>query len=319
VTAAPAPALVCIGETMALMSSERPGPLRTQRGLALGIGGSESNVAIAASRLGVPTAWVGKVGDDELGELVLREIRGEAVHVQASVDPERPTGLMVKERRAPGSSRVWYYRAGSAGSALTVADVDRGLVERARVLHISGISLGIDGPIAGTVRAAIEWARASGVAVSCDLNHRARLWGPERFGAALRELVPLFDVVFGSEHELSYVVGDGCPAEQLGRLADLGVPEAVAKRGADGACALVDGELIESPAVPVTVVDTVGAGDAFVAGWLCGRLAGAAPRERLATAVICGALACTVEGDWEGSPSAREVAAHGRAVDPVER
>ncbi|QXG75569.1 sugar kinase [Modestobacter sp. L9-4] len=313
------PALVCLGETMALVASSRPGLLRHQRELLLGTGGSESNVAIAASRLGTATAWTGRVGDDELGELVLRDLRAEQVHVQATVDPQRPTGLMVKERRSAEASRVWYHRTGSAGSALDVADLDRGLVEGAGVLHVSGITFSLSAQARDTARTAVDWARAAGVAVSLDLNYRSRLWGVEEYAATLGELLPDVDVVFGSPHEFAPLVGEGEPRAQLERMTARGPAEVVLKLGAEGACALVDGELLSSPAVPVQVVDTVGAGDAFVAGWLAERLAGLAPADRLRTAVGCGALACTVEGDWEGSPTRRELAALGRGDDAVQR
>ena len=313
------PALVCLGETMALVASARPGLLRHQRELLLGTGGSESNVAIGASRLGTATAWAGRVGDDELGELVLRDLRAERVDVRATVDPQRPTGLMVKERRAAGASRVWYHRTGSAGSALDVADLDRDLVERAGVLHVSGITFSLSDRARDTATTAVGWARAAGVAVSLDLNYRSRLWSAPEYAATLGGLLPHVDVVFGSPHEFAPLVGDAGPREQLDRMAARGPAEVVLKRGAEGACALVAGEFLEAAAVPVAVVDTVGAGDAFVAGWLAERLAGVDPAGRLRTAVACGALACTVEGDWEGSPTRRDLAALGREDDAVQR
>jgi 2-dehydro-3-deoxygluconokinase len=313
------PELVCLGETMGLVSSARPGLLRHQRDLLLGIGGSESNVAIGASRLGTRSAWIGRVGDDELGALVLRELRAEGVHVHAPVDPDRATGLMLKERRDGGGSRVWYHRTGSAGASLEAADLDRELVAGARLLHVSGISFGLDGPTRDTARTAVEVARAAGVAVSLDVNHRSRLWSAEVFGAAMRDLLPLVDVVFGSAHELTPIVGTAGPEELLRRVAACGPAEVVLKQGADGATALVDGRLLGAPAVPVQVVDTVGAGDAFVAGWLSERIAGAPPEQRLATALACGAAACTVEGDWEGAPTRRDLALRDGAVDAVER
>ena len=89
--------VVTIGETMALMTGDRPGPLQHSPTMTLGIGGSESNVAIALSRLGCEVTWIGKVGADSLGDLVLREIEAEGVRVAAVRDPAAPTALMVKE------------------------------------------------------------------------------------------------------------------------------------------------------------------------------------------------------------------------------
>src|SRR3954469_17497177 len=121
---------------MALMSAPAAGPLAHAATLQLGIGGSESNVAIGLQRLGVQAIWCGRVGADSLGQLVEREIRAEGVEVRTAVDPSAPTGLMIKERRTPATQRVSYYRAGSAGSRITPADVDAQLISRAALLHV---------------------------------------------------------------------------------------------------------------------------------------------------------------------------------------
>lgn len=97
--------------------------------------------------------------------------------------------------------------------------------------------------------------------------------------------------------------------------------EVVLKRGADGAAALVDGALVEAPGLVVDVVDTVGAGDAFVAGYLSGLLEDLDVAERLARANACGAAACTTPGDWEGAPRRRDLerVTAGAGGDPVQR
>ena len=117
------PSVVTLGETMALVRTTEIGSLRHANSLAFGIGGAESNVAIGLVRLGIPTSWLGRVGDDSLGERVAREIRGDGVDVRAIVDPDAATGLMVKERPSAASTAVHYYRAGSAGSRLRPEDL----------------------------------------------------------------------------------------------------------------------------------------------------------------------------------------------------
>jgi 2-dehydro-3-deoxygluconokinase len=101
------------------------------------------------------------------------------------------------------------------------------------------------------------------------------------------------------------------PADALGEMAKLGPAEVVIKDGARGCEALIDGSLHRVAALPVTVVDPVGAGDAFVAGYLAERMAGADPAARLATAIAAGAFAVTVPGDCEGLPDRDELAALG--------
>ena len=117
--------LLAVGETMALLTTAEVGRLRHASSLTLGVAGAESNVAIGARRLGCPAAWVGRVGDDELGELVVSRIRAEGVDVGGVVrDPGAPTSLMLKERRTATMVRVVYYRRGGPGSRLEPGDLD---------------------------------------------------------------------------------------------------------------------------------------------------------------------------------------------------
>ncbi|RJL34295.1 sugar kinase [Bailinhaonella thermotolerans] len=298
------PELVTAGETMALLSPPEPGPLRHARSLDLRVGGAESNLAIGAARLGVRAAWIGRVGDDELGRLVRSTLAGEGVDVSHAVtDPAAPTGLMLKERRAAGVTRVTYYRAGSAGSRLEPADIDPELIASARVLHVTGITPALSESARDAVRLAVEAARAAGVAVSVDFNYRARLWPADAAAKELRRLAEAADVLFATEDEARLVV-DAPGAEGLaGALSALGPAEVLIKRGGRGAVAYAQGTVHEVPPYPVDVVDPVGAGDAFGAAYLAELVRGRPVPERLRTAALAGALAVTVPGDWEGLPT----------------
>ncbi len=169
-------AVVTVGETMVLLDAPASG--RLGPALPVGIGGAESNVAIGLARLGVDCTWVSRVGDDALGTFVAREIRAEGVRVIATRDPAAPTGLMVKEHRGGRPSRVRYYRAGSAASRLSPADVDAVADEiaAADVLHLTGITAALGASPLAAVERAIAVARAAGTVVSFDVNHRATLW-----------------------------------------------------------------------------------------------------------------------------------------------
>lgn len=294
--------VVCIGETMALFRSESFGPLTHARSMALGIGGSESNVAIGLARLGARATWIGMVGADSLGELIVHEIRAEEVTVIAPRHPTAPTGLMIKERRTPATQQVSYYRAGSAGSGIGPQDVPVGVIEQTRILHVTGITPALSPTAAATIESAVEVARGAGAMVSFDINYRAALWQGRDAGSTLRSFVESADIIFAGLEEAALVVGDGEPDEVATRLAGLGARDVVIKLGSAGAVALTDGVLVRQEAIPVPVVDTVGAGDAFVAGYLAELLAGAQPDRCLAMAVKTGAFACMVPGDWEGLP-----------------
>jgi 2-dehydro-3-deoxygluconokinase len=301
--------LLAIGETMALLTTAEIGRLRHAASLTLGVAGAESNVAIGARRLGCPAAWVGRVGDDELGELVVSRIRAEGVDVAGVVrDPGAPTSLMVKERRTADLVRVLYYRRHGPGSRLEPGDLDPAQVVGAGVLHLTGITPALGDSARATVEYAIELAKGAGVPVSFDLNYRSTLWPPDRAAAVCRDLAARADLVFAGDDEAELLGLSGDPADLASGLADLGAGHAVVKLGDRGAVAAVDGHLHAVDPVPVRAVDPVGAGDAFVAGYLAETLAGRPVPDRLATAAACGAFAVTVPGDWEGLPTRDELA-----------
>jgi 2-dehydro-3-deoxygluconokinase len=307
VTAVPGP-LLAVGETMALLAATEVGRLRHATSLTLGVAGAESNVAIGARRLGWPAAWVGRVGDDELGELVVAKIRAEGVDVGGVVrDPDAPTSLMLKERRTAAIVRVRYYRRHGPGARLQPDDLDPEQIAAAGVLHVTGITPALSDSARATVDHAVELARSAGVPVSFDLNYRSALWPPEEAAPVCRDLAARADLVFAGDDEAELLGLDGDPAELARGLAGLGAGHAVVKLGERGAVAFVDGAVHAVDPVPVSALDPVGAGDAFVAGYLVETLSGRPVQERLRTAAACGAFAVTVPGDWEGLPSREEL------------
>ncbi|MGH1565002.1 sugar kinase [Mumia sp. DW29H23] len=297
--------VVTLGESMGLLSSRGTGPLAHGTQLTLSVAGAESNVAIALSRLGVPVTWIGRLGTDAVGDVVRRELGAEGVDLVVVRDPDAPTGVMIKEHRSAATTRVWYHRAGSAGSRLEPADVPEDVVARARVLHVTGITPALSASAAAAAERAVDLAREAGVLVSFDVNHRSKLWGSAAAAAALASLVARSDVVFAGLDEAALFVdvdADADPAEVAHALTRLGPAQAVVKLGSQGCVAVVDGAVHRQEALRVPVVDPVGAGDAFVGGYLAGLVDDDAPAARLQLAVTLGAFACTVDGDWEGLP-----------------
>ncbi|MBL3699367.1 sugar kinase [Leucobacter luti] len=312
------PYVVTLGESMGLLRQQVPGRLVTQRAMEFGFGGAESNVAIALSRLGVEAVWCGRLGTDSPGELIARELRAEGVHPRIVWDAAAPTGLMLKERPTAGTSRVVYYRSGSAGSRLAPDDLPAGLIEGAALVHVTGITPALSGSADAAVESALRRACAAGVPTSIDLNYRSALWGAAAAGARLSELVALADLVFAGDDEAALVAGARPVAELAAELRRLGPREAVIKLGERGCYVSAGDETLTRAAVPVTAVDTVGAGDAFVAGYLAEWLAGAPLAQRCDTAVRAGAFACLTAGDWEGLPRRADFALLD-AGDPVQR
>ena len=306
--------LLTFGETMGLVAAEGIGPLEHAGAFRLGIGGAESNVAIGVANLGRPATWIGRVGRDATGDLIERRLRAEGVTAVVIRDASF-TGLMIRHRRTGALLNVDYHRAGSAGSRLAPSDIPVDLLRSAQILHVTGITPALGDSARAAVFQAVETARAAGVPVSVDINHRAKLWS--RFDAApvLHDLISRSDIVFAGPEEAAIVV-DGPP---VAGLAALGPAEVIVKDGARGCTALIDGETFTLPALAVTVVDPVGAGDAFVAGYLADRMAGAAAQARLTTAIAAGAYAVTLPGDCEGLPSREDLAALASATDDVVR
>ena len=279
--------------------------------------GAEANVAVGLARLGRRVAFIGRIGDDGLGTRVERALRGEGVDVTGlTVDPAGPTGIMIRERRVLGPAEVFYARAGSAGSRLGHEDVQatasRKAFASARWLHLTGITPALSSRCGAAVLTAIELGRAAGLTISLDVNLRRRLWSEAEATATLVELAALVDVIIADEDEASVITRakTGTAERVLAkRLLALGPSLAVLKLGARGALALEqDDEPVTAPGLPVPlVVDPVGAGDAFCAGFIDARLDDLDLADALTRGNACGAAVVAVEGDQTGLPTRDEL------------
>ncbi|MFF9430583.1 sugar kinase [Streptomyces sp. NPDC014746] len=301
--------VLTVGETMAALRT--PLPLRLGGPAHLSVAGSESNVAIGLSRLGHEAHWLGAVGDDQPGELVLRTLRAEGVGLRfARTAPDAPTGFIAFDRAAHDITRVSYHRRGSAGSTLTAAETTAAVTAGAPdLVHLTGITPALSDTARAATLAAARTARAVGARVSLDVNHRTRLWGRAEAADALRELLPWVDTVFASEDELDLLTAadDAVPALLAG-----GTAEVVVTAGAAGAHAHTPGISRFQAAVPTTVADSIGAGDAFVAGYLSAALDGLPIEDRLARGVTAGAFCVAGRGDWESLPTRSDLALFAR-------
>lgn len=317
-------AVLTLGESMVALRGS--GPLKLGGSMDVSVAGAESNVAIGLARLGHATRWAGAVGDDEAGELVLRTLRAEGVDVSgATRDPDAPTGLILFEPRLPEVTRVHYYRAGSAGSRLTAASVERAFTAPGapRVLHLTGITPALGPSALDACRRALQLAWEHGTSVCLDVNFRSRLWSDEESAAVMRSWIPYVDVLIASDDELPLCVPEMTATGEAHALAEAllaqGVREVVVKLGADGATAYTAGGELYAPARAVRAVDAVGAGDAFVAGYLSALLDEEEVAGRLDRAVTTGAFAVASHGDWEGAPTRAELGLLGAGPGTVVR
>ncbi|WP_288023857.1 sugar kinase [Arthrobacter sp.] len=302
--------VLTFGETMVSLRSD--GPLAQGRALAMHAAGAESNVAVGLARLGHSVRWAGRVGRDPHGDFIERALRAEGVDLVLARDGGRPTGVMFLERRTADVSRAFYYRRGSAGSRISRPDLEEPLADGAKVLHLTGITPSLSPQALAAFAFAAETAAARGMLVSLDVNYRAKLWSREKARAALAPVARHAGVVIASDDELDLLSAqprgaDGVAGTAAGLL-ETGVREVVVKLGARGAAAYTADGTTHADAVAVEVVDTVGAGDAFVAGYLSAFLDGGDVAARLRRGAVLGAFAVSTAGDWEGLPRRDELA-----------
>lgn len=299
----PAPSLlVTIGEAMVVLVPEAEHPLAEAVAFGSDVGGAEFNVATSVARQGLPTAFVSRLGDDGFGDRVLRVAAEAGVDVTAvQRDPERPTGLYVKERLADArgiTARMHYYRRASAASALSAAQLRAepaaDLLRRASHVHISGITAALSSTAAAAC-ASLRKAVGPHTAISVDLNFRPRLW-QNRDTTALHELIAQADLLFAGADEAEAFFGHVAPERILSAFP--GLDALVLKE--DSVRASVhrrNGRTAHVPCLTVEVVEPVGAGDAFAAGFLTGIMEGRGDEAALMLGHALAAATLVVPGD----------------------
>jgi 2-dehydro-3-deoxygluconokinase len=311
--------LTTLGEALVVMDPVSRGPLRHVSGFEKNLGGAELNVAVGLSRLGHKAGWAGRLGDDEFGKEILAFASGEGVDVsRTSLDSEASTGLYFKEWRALGQLRVYYYRAGSAASRMRFDELDLEYLLSGEILHLTGITAALSESCHDLIERLLSTANERGVTVSFDVNVRRLLFEGRDPRKVLGPLAARADLLFLSDDEADLLFGGSDPDSLKEARRDIRA-ETVVVHHAKGAFAVEESGVSAKAAYPVKVVDTVGAGDAFVAGFLSGRLRGWSTEECLDMANACGACVVTVPGDLKGLPTAEEALALRRGRPGVER
>ena len=291
------------GEAMGLLLASEDVPLRSATRFEALVAGAESNLAIGLARLGHRVAYFGRVGADVFGDRIRRELRGEGVDVaHLLTDPERPTGLLFRDSVRASPITVLYRRAGSPATASSPDDLPRALIEAAQVLHVTGITAALSATAYEATLESVRLARAAGVRVTFDPNVRLRLATPSRWAEIVDALARHSDVVLTGTEEAEVF----CPGiDPVSWFGERGVDTVVLKQGADGATEHAPGSAVEpvhQGARAVPLVDPVGAGDAFDAGWISGWLRGLTAGERLREACAVASLVVASRGDSSGLP-----------------
>ncbi|MGG1572185.1 sugar kinase [Fictibacillus sp. NRS-1165] len=296
--------VVTFGETMVLFHPSSAVPLRFAGQFEKTIGGAESNVAIALSRLGHQAGWFSRLGNDDFGLYVRNFIRGEGVDTSRVVfDQASPTAVFFKEKRTEQEPKVHYYRSDSAASRMIPEDLDEDYLAKAKYLHVTGITPALSESCRDSVFHAIALAKQHGVTVVFDPNIRLKLWSKEEAKETLVEIASRSDIVLPGIEEGTLMTGRSQPEEVARNLLRNGSKAAVVKLGAEGAYYDNGNERGYIEGFHVShVVDPIGAGDGFAAGFLSGLLRGWTYEEAVKLGNRVGAYAVTVSGDVEGYP-----------------
>lgn len=308
-----------IGRRLADVSAFHPSP-----------GGAPANVAVAARRLGAETAFIGKVGDDAFGELLIETLRREGVDTRAMrVDAGARTTMAFIAMPTPHHGEFIFYRNPGADMLLRPDELDEEMLRATSALHIGSISLIAEPSRSATLRA-VELAREGGALISFDVNYRPSLWPePDRAVDTITAMLPHAHLVKVNQDELHLLTGSDDPVVGSQAILDHGPRTCLVTQGAKGSFMRVGEEVAFVPAFQVQTVDAIGCGDAFMAGVLTclvtqpspadmpGRNAGGwsdrlnwlALRRSLRYGSAVGALTAQKQGVIPALPAAAEVAA----------
>lgn len=268
--------VVTVGESMVLVAPTDSRSVETSEAFTLDVGGAESNVAVHMHQLGHRVLWLSAVGDDALGRRLLQTLRRAGLDVShVTIHPDAPTGLYVKD---PGQ-RVYYYRSESAASHLGPEAVPEDVLQRASIVHLTGITPALSDSCRTLSFSVARRAKQAGAILSVDVNYRPALWPVDVASEYLLELCRLADIVFVGLDEAHTVWGCTTPAQVRALFPDV---NRVVVKNADVGAVEFDGDKETFVAsLQVNVVEPVGAGDAFAAGYLSGILQGLPSESRL--------------------------------------
>jgi 5-dehydro-2-deoxygluconokinase len=274
------------------------------------VGGCPANIAIGAARLGLRSALVTRVGDEQMGRFILEELRREAVATAGvRTDDKRLTALVLLAVRDQSSFPHIFYRENCADMALCEDDIEPGLFARTRSIVVTGTHFSTASVAAASWKA-IRLAKQAGAKVVLDIDFRPSLWGLASHSEGdarlarsagvhevMRDVIAASDIVVGTEEEFCAALDKSDPLAALTAARELSTAVIVCKRGASG-CEIFPhrggntlGEAIRGDRFQVKVVNSIGAGDAFLSGFLCGLLRGESWQTAASWANACGAIA----------------------------
>lgn len=298
--------LISMGEAMVQFNATSVGPLRTVNCFEKHSAGAESNVVVVASRMGLKSGFITKLGTDEFGRYLFNTIRGEGVDVsRVKWDNKAPTGIYFIQRGypIPGQSILTYYRKGSAASRLGKSDLDFNYIRGCKTFHITGITPALSETCRVASKEAVSLAKKGGAKVSLDTNIRPQLWDREEAKKTILEILNNVDILLIDPTDSGILVGEINPHRAIPKLHKVGPEIVIVKMGVDGIIASEGKKIVRKPSIQVPVTDPIGAGDAFAGGFLSSLISGLDFEEALDIGIAAGTLVVTTMGDQESIPS----------------
>ena len=303
--------VISIGDGMITFNPNSKGPLRFVNQFERKIGGAELNVLIGCARLGLRAGWISRLGRDEFGRHIVNTVRGEGIDIsEVQLEEGYPTSINFKEVQESGDGNTFYYRHKSPTEMLVPELLSEEYIKNAKILHITGVFPAISENNRTVILKALQIAKTNQVKVSLDPNIRLKLWSKEEARKTLMTYLPYVDYLLAGREELELLFQTSNQDELIPILQKFDFEQVIIKDGANGSYALKNDKWIFQESHRVSkVVDTVGAGDGFDAGFLYGTLNGWSIVKRLNFANAVGAMVVQVNGDNEGLPYFEEVEA----------
>ena len=307
-----APLLVAFGEAMIRLSAPERAPLRFSKELTVGVAGSELNVLVTASALGLRTRWLTRLPANELGRMIRRHATSNEVEVVASDELGARAGLFFYEFGVPPRpSNVIYDRDNSATSHVDADEFDwEAVLSDARGAHVTGITCALGkGPLEATL-AFLQSAKSLGVTTSFDMNYRSQLWEIDEARSAYFAILPLVDTLFLAPSDLTLLLDQRIATDDMAStvkkqfdISTLVIRERQALSGDElSVCVRVFGDNESTAEASGVVVDEIGAGDAAAGAFLSSMLSGGSNRTSTERAARAYARMLTIPGDaWAGS------------------
>jgi len=295
------PSVVAFGETMIRFSTKNFERIEQAKELAIGIGGTESNFAIAFARLGGRAAWISKLTNNPLGRFIVNKIREHGVDVSHIIWTEKyRVGLyFIEFGKKPRPTQVIYDRKNSAIANIDPNEVNWEVLKDYDAFHTTGITVALSENCKKAVEIGISKAKEFGTKVSFDVNYRSKLWSPEEAFKALDPILRNVDILLVTKDDVKNVLKvQGTYEEMITKLDEKYNPEVVVLTlGSEGAMALKDGKIYRAEPYELEVVDRIGAGDAFDAGFVYEYLRTGNVERALNLGVAMAAFAHTIPGD----------------------